>query len=58
MSYLESPTAAPLTDGGTLGALINAWTQLSMLAGTMAITPAVSCYTFLRSETKTLMGIH
>lgn len=58
MSYLESPTAVPLTDGGTLSALINAWNELSMLAVTVAITPAESCYIFLRSETKTLVGIH
>ncbi|GAA6100903.1 uncharacterized [Tachysurus ichikawai] len=54
MSYLESPTVVPLTDGGTLGALINAWNKLSMLAEAVAITPAESCYVFLCSETKTL----
>lgn len=55
MSYLESPTVVPLTDGGTLSALINAWNELSMLAETVAITPAASCYTLLRSENKTLV---
>lgn len=55
MSYLESPTVVPLTDGGTLGALINAWNKLSMLAEAVAITPAESCYVFLCSETKTLV---
>lgn len=58
MTYLESPTAVPLTDGGTLSALINAWNELSLLAETVAITPAECRDTFLRSETKTLVGIH